>query len=220
MVALILNQATYADPGHVGRALESRGIHWKLLYRETLNWDRIEVADYEVIVLLGSMASPLDSENPAVSTEIDLIVSAKEASVPVLGVCYGAELMAMAGGGSVYPLSSTCFGYRDIIFEDGSFQDSPQFFWNHLGFSAPSDSTVMAQGPESCWVFGYEKSLAVQFHPDADPTILKRWTQEGLAEITSLGKNGQEIVASAQKNASCVSIFCDSALSYLLNEKT
>lgn len=60
------------------------------------------------VILSGSPCSVRDSENPDI--ELDGIVS----KVPVLGICYGAQLMAQKAGGEILPSEIREFGRANL----------------------------------------------------------------------------------------------------------
>ncbi len=55
-----------------------------------------------VVVMGGPMSATSDDRFPSRRAEIALLADALERGVPALGVCLGAQLLAVAGGGTVY----------------------------------------------------------------------------------------------------------------------
>jgi GMP synthase-like glutamine amidotransferase len=56
-----------------------------------------------LVVMGGPMSAASDHGFPARTAEIALIADAVDHEIPTLGVCLGAQLLAVAGGGSVFP---------------------------------------------------------------------------------------------------------------------
>ncbi len=56
-----------------------------------------------LVIMGGPMSAASDQGFPTRSDEIALITDALRREIPVLGVCLGAQLLAVAGGGSVFP---------------------------------------------------------------------------------------------------------------------
>ena len=54
-----------------------------------------------LVVMGGPMSAGSDEKFPTRPAEIELLAGAIETGVPTLGVCLGAQLLALAGGGSV-----------------------------------------------------------------------------------------------------------------------
>ncbi len=61
-----------------------------------------DVADFDgVVVMGGPMSADSDDGFPTRRSEVDLLADALGRGVPTLGVCLGAQLLALAGGGAV-----------------------------------------------------------------------------------------------------------------------
>jgi GMP synthase-like glutamine amidotransferase len=56
-----------------------------------------------LVVMGGPMSAASDQDFPTRTAEIALIADAVRREAPTLGVCLGAQLLAVAGGGSVFP---------------------------------------------------------------------------------------------------------------------
>jgi GMP synthase-like glutamine amidotransferase len=56
-----------------------------------------------LVVMGGPMSAGADEGFPTRRAELDLLAEALDAGLPTLGVCLGAQLLALAGGGMVYP---------------------------------------------------------------------------------------------------------------------
>ncbi|HXQ74994.1 MAG TPA: type 1 glutamine amidotransferase [Acidimicrobiales bacterium] len=63
-----------------------------------------DVADFDGMVVMGGPMSAVSDEGfPSRRAEIALLTEALGVGLPTLGVCLGAQLLALAGGGTVYP---------------------------------------------------------------------------------------------------------------------
>lgn len=218
MTTYVLNHVGYDDPGHIATALNELGMPWAMRYREHFDANKVELPpDSDLLVLLGSLWDPTDTSAPGVRAELSLVEKAKEAHVPILGICYGAEILAISSGAKVRPLDEPSIGFRDVCFTGIDWPASRQFFWNHLGFDVPTGATELAVGPESSWAFREGNVLAVQFHPDATPGLLKRWTLEGSEELNHLGVRAADIVSDAKRSSADVQSFSVRALREVLN---
>ena len=102
------------DAGHVGDRLRQRGYELELCYRDT-DEAPIELDGVDVIVLLGSDWSVYwDKVANHVERESDAIRRAAASDLPVLGICYGGQLMSHALGGSVERAEVTEIGWFDV----------------------------------------------------------------------------------------------------------
>ncbi len=145
------------------------------VYCEILPYDaamtRIQSADLKGIVLSGGPDSVYADDAPQCSPEVFLC------GVPVLGICYGMQLMAHLQGGSVRSAGKSEFAKTSLTLDDtGSalWKDCPvnSIVWmNHNDSVAglPDGFKVIAH-TESCPVASManveKKHYAVQFHPE------------------------------------------------------
>ena len=108
--------------------------------------------------------------------------------VPILGICYGAQLMAYALGGSVKSAPVREYGRRDIRYSDNSLfsgMDKESTCWmSHTDYiaEAPEGFHITATTPV-CPVAAMElpekKLYATQFHPEV------MHTQEGMKMLSN-----------------------------------
>ncbi|WP_283584004.1 glutamine-hydrolyzing GMP synthase [Limosilactobacillus difficilis] len=112
--------------------------------------------------------------------------------IPILGICYGMQLMSYDLGGKVEKADDSEYGRADIQVEDGSaalFRDLPtkQFVWMSHGdrvTQAPDGFKVVATS-KNCPIVAIEnpekKQYGLQFHPEVRNSqygldILRRFT--------------------------------------------
>ena len=95
--------------------------------------------------------------------------------VPVLGVCWGHQLLARALGGTVEPMDEYELGYATIdrVAADPLFDgidDSFLAFESHSDavLELPDEATLLAENDRSIQAFRVENALGVQFHPEYD----------------------------------------------------
>lgn len=148
-VALCLQHVPFEGPGVFRRALESRGygVRCVLVPADGLPSD---VGDFLLI-----MGGPMSVNDPDfwIQTELHFVKTVLQSGIPVLGICFGAQLLAKALGGSVAPgptfeigmvsVSLTGVGKTDPVF-DSTPQTFPVFQWHGEGMTLPPGSTHLA----------------------------------------------------------------------------
>lgn len=124
------------------------------------------------IILSGGPASVYEDNAPTVDKEIF------EIGIPILGICYGGQLIAQTFGGKVTKADSREYGRVKLktLTNDGLFKDIPQdsLIWmSHTDYiqQCPKGFKITANS-ETCPVCAMqndEKQIyAVQFHPEVE----------------------------------------------------
>ena len=193
--ALVIANREDDDPGLVGEHLATRDYHLTALIREADEpWPAPHTTD--LVVILGSEWSVYsDSVQAPVERERSFVVAAVNADVPVLGICFGAQLLAAALGGSVARGPSTELGWLEIEPRDGALEPGPWFQWHGDVFEPPDDARVLAVSDVGCQAFTFGSAFAVQFHPEVTPGIVGRWAASDPVPLGQAGFDAKTIVA-------------------------
>lgn len=165
------------DFGSQYTQLIARRVRESEVYCEIVPYNKIPAIgpDIKGIILSGSPASVRDADAPDV--DIDALVS----KVPVLGVCYGAQLMAQKYGGKVEKSDKREYGrahlditdQQNILFKDVanhsqiwmSHGDSITALGDRFDVIAKSDSIPVAAFKAKDGSFP-NPVYAIQFHPE------------------------------------------------------
>lgn len=177
-----------ADPGVVGEQLRARGFSLVACEREAPHsWPDLDGVD--LVLSLGSDWSVYwDHVAASVGAESELLRAAHQRTIPVLGICFGAQLLAAAHGGSVQRAPSAEIGWFEVqSTEPAVAGDGPWFQWHADRFTAPPAATLLAQNTASEQAFCLGRSLGLQFHPEVDLAIVSRWAAGGGEELTRVG---------------------------------
>lgn len=112
---IVLQDGQHLGPGRLGVTLRDHG--FKLDYRRI---DRdgeaavpADMDNAQALLIMGSPGSPLGDE-PWIARTMDLIRTAHEAEMPVLGICMGHQLIARALGGEVEKLPRMALGFEPV----------------------------------------------------------------------------------------------------------
>lgn len=140
------------------------------VYSEMVPWtsafERISFEKPAAVILSGGPRSVFEADAPT------LDFSCLE-GIPVLGICYGQQLMAHQLGGRVVETSHKEYGQRALTQRDGlvSVMENPQVWMSHGTQieDVPPGFVVTAQ-TDSCPVAGMENvaqlRFGIQFHPE------------------------------------------------------
>jgi GMP synthase-like glutamine amidotransferase len=180
-LCLVVQHVEPEGPYAIGDALAAAGIGMDL--RRVYVDERLphDVADFAgVVVMGGPMAAYSDSGFPSRQRELDVLADAIDRGVPTIGVCLGAQLLAMAGGGKVFPGPTGLeVGWAPVDFTDlaaddpllGALPDQlTVLHWHGDTFDLPPDTAHLASSsryPAQAFRTGAQ-AWGLQFHLEID----------------------------------------------------
>jgi len=198
MRVVVIRHHEEDSAGFIGDAFAARGadLSTHLFPKEGTLPDLAGVAH---IVMLGSTSSVYDDGEARAWIEEDLawLRRADAAGVPVLGICFGAQLLAAAFGGTVEPAGSEEIGWVTIDSADpGLIPPGPWLEFHHDRCVPPPRARVLARNPLGVQAFRLGRHLAVQFHPEVDGEQFRLWLDcGGRTEIEAAGLDPDQILA-------------------------
>jgi GMP synthase-like glutamine amidotransferase len=177
MRALVIANIGDDDAGYVGERLVERGFELVLGYRDEGGALPDNLDGFDVVVLMGSDWSTYwDHVADLVERESGLVREAAVRDLPVLGICYGAQLMSQALGGSVEPAHRTEIGWFELTTDDQRLAPAGPWFEFHVDkFSPPPGARVLAATEAGPQAYRLGRMMAWQFHPEVSPQIVRRW---------------------------------------------
>jgi GMP synthase (glutamine-hydrolysing) len=169
-----------------------------------------------VLVFGGAMHVDQEQRHPWLTNENELLAGLAARSVPMLGVCLGAQLIAKALGARVGPMPTPQIGWFDIELtpqaaNDPVFGGLPRRFssfqWHSYAFELPPNAVPLARDSACLQAYQAGGVWGIQFHaevtkdsvddwfrsskpPDAptDLPALQRETDDKIAGWNELGK--------------------------------
>jgi GMP synthase-like glutamine amidotransferase len=184
---LILQHEEPTPPGHVIEWLEGHGATYDV-YRIDLDERELKLDDYDLIVSLGSEFAAYDDSHEFVRREERLMRRAVDEDVPVLGLCFGGQMLARVLGGRVYRGDESEIGWLPLRTSDPSLvPEGPWFQWHFDVIEAPPGSEVIAETDLGAQAFVAGRSLGLQFHPEVTPEIMDEWVRAYRHELDQEG---------------------------------
>ena len=143
---------------------------------------------YDAIVPLGSRWGVNDGL-AWVDSEAAMVRDAHSAGVPMLGVCFGGQLLAHALGGSVRRSDDPEIGWYDVeSTRPDVIPAGPWFQWHFDTFRIPDAAVEIARNRNASQAFVLGRTMGIQFHPELDEQLLEQWLSgDGHDEIAGLG---------------------------------
>ncbi|MGA7072612.1 glutamine amidotransferase [Bradyrhizobium sp.] len=184
-VLIVLHQET-STSGRIGNALRALG--YPLDIRRPRFGDALPatLSAHAGAVIFGGPMSANDPDD-YVRREIDWIAVPLLEQRPFLGICLGAQMLAMHLGARVAPHAHgrVEMGYYPIRPTPAGLRISPRwpdqvYHWHREGFELPACGELLAEGgdfPMQAFRFGH--AFGFQFHPDATYAMMCRWTTCG-----------------------------------------
>lgn len=183
MRALVIQHEEDAPGGHVSAWLEARGATQDVCLIGT-DGSSFDPRDYDLVVSLGSEESAYNDDLPWVAREVDLLHEAVERDVPVLGICFGSQILARALGGQALPSERHEIGWVRVRSDDRALvPEGPWFQWHHDTFSPPPGAELLADSPAGPQAYTVGRSLGVQFHPEVTIPIVEEWIALGADDL-------------------------------------
>jgi len=143
--ALCLQHVPFEGPGFFRRALETRGYRVRSL---VVPADGLPLDPGNFLLIMGGPMSVNDPDS-WIEDELHFVKTAMERGIPVLGICFGAQLLAKGLGASVapgpkfeigmVPVSLTETGNTDPVFCSLP-RAFPVFQWHGEGMTLPPGS--------------------------------------------------------------------------------
>jgi GMP synthase-like glutamine amidotransferase len=157
-------------------------------------------AQYDAIVPFGAVWSVYDEAGIGawIHDEIAFTRAAMAAGVPILGICFGGQLLAAAIGGRVERAPAHEIGWTSVRTDSpGLVPAGPWFEWHFDRFELPAGVPALATTPLAKQAFTVGRSLGLQFHPEVTESVLLAWMAEegGMETLTSHGIDAERLLA-------------------------
>jgi GMP synthase-like glutamine amidotransferase len=161
-----------------------------------------DIEPYDLVATMGAPWSVYDTTTIGswISRELQLLRDAHDRSVPVLGVCFGAQALAAALGGTVARAAHPEIGWHYVDSDASWISAGPWFQWHGDQFTLPDGSVELARSSIAPQAFRHRRSLGVQFHPEVDRDIVRDWLDgrdRGEDDFVRAGADPAAIAASA-----------------------
>ncbi|KIL37733.1 GMP synthase [Cohnella kolymensis] len=158
----------------IARRIRDLGVYSELLPYNT-SVEKLRELNPKGIVFSGGPASVYADNAPTVDPDIYSL------GIPILGICYGMQLITHQQGGKVEPANKREYGKSDVDFVDGCRLvyglDARQTVWMSHGdhvTELPEGFTIdasTAHAPVAAMSHPERKIFAVQFHPEVRHSV-------------------------------------------------
>lgn len=211
MRALVILHDHLTDPGEMGTRLIERGYDLTLVtvvpedrhHTPDVDFTYPDAAGWDLVVSFGAPWSVYDRGRVGawIDGEIALLRDAHRLGVPVLGVCFGAQVLTTALGGSVRPAGSPEIGWTEIESDLPALVAPGAWFqWHYDRCVLPDGVTEVARNAVCPQAFRAGRSLGVQFHPEITTSVVRGWLDGGgAAQCRDLGLDPADLLADMER---------------------
>ncbi|EMA62488.1 type 1 glutamine amidotransferase [Halorubrum lipolyticum] len=169
------------------------GANTRRNFRRELDADLVEFSasdghlpdhtEFDGVVVTGSRSS-VYWDDEWIPPLIDYVAEAAEAGLPVLGVCYGHQVVAEALGGRVAGMDGFEIGYNEVRHRGGDelfagIDEAFTVFTTHgdAVVELPPSATLLAENDRGVHAFRDGHCWGVQFHPEYDLETAREVTE-------------------------------------------
>jgi len=199
--ALVVQHEQPTPGGYVSQWLDERDAEQDV-YRIDVEEREVDPREYGMIVSLGSEFAAFDDSIPWLEREKQLLVKAADADVPVLGICFGGQLLARVLGGRSYRGQIAEIGWLPVRSKDETLvPNGPWFQWHFDTFTAPPGARLVADSPVGPQAYTIGPSLGLQFHPEVTPEIMDAWVLAYRHELDQEGVDPDRLLEETYKRA-------------------
>ncbi|MBW4078335.1 MAG: type 1 glutamine amidotransferase [Acidobacteria bacterium] len=194
--ALFLRHHLEDSPGLIGEAFVQRGFDVDLAMMDEHS-PTPPLTGYDVLVILGSKSAVYDSAEEAAwfGRELGLIGEAAQRSLPILGICFGAQALCRYYGGVVEPSDEPELGWYEVdTHNDSGIARGPWFEYHFDRCHLPDGAQLWASSPRAVQAFAIGRNVGVQFHPELDDVQLAQWFAAGEGEVRAFGVDPEQLL--------------------------
>lgn len=207
---LVVQHTEVEGPYVIGGALATAGVDLELCHVYAGDAVPADPSGFDGVVVMGGPSSAAsDAGFGSRRSELALLERAVDTGVPTLGVCLGAQLLALAGGASVYPMPAGAeVGWAPVVFTGPARSDAllgglpsevTVLHWHGDTFDLPPGAERLASSDRAVnQAFRLGGSAwGIQFHAEVDRGAVEAFVRDLGDDARSAGVDPEEIVEAA-----------------------
>lgn len=221
--ALVIQHVAFEGLGHIEPLLVQRGYRITTYHPPGDAVWTIDMAHVDLLVILGGPMSVNDRECLAfIDDEVRLVETALATHIPVLGICLGAQVITVAAGGAVHPMSRPEIGMASVQLTDEGMRSclrllapsQPLLHWHGEAIELPLNGLCLAS-TNACKVQAFSvgtRVLGLQFHLETDLTGISEWTHGHAGDVSAAGVDPNVLIAEAHQHAHAAATACSQVI--------
>lgn len=209
MPIVVFQHSDLCRPGRLGKILRDHAFRLDIRRPDKGDPFPPDLDDVEGVVSLGG-PQHVGGREPWLAREIDFLKAAHDASLPVVGVCLGHQLIAKALGGEVGPMDKPEVGMVEVDLTPAGQTDpilagvawrSWQFALHNDEVKAPPPGATLLASSASCKVQAFKagmRTYAFQFHLECDRPLMDDLLQGSKEECARAGLRREQVLRDAE----------------------
>lgn len=191
-------------PGHFATFLDRHSIPWVQFKIDEGDQVPSSVDDYSGLCFMGGVMS-VNDEDAWITQLLDLIRAADAKGIPVIGHCFGGQLLSKALGGTVTRNPVKEIGWTKVrVLAPDLLPDTPEFVtyeWHGETFSIPDGGRRILESDHCAnQAFTVGPHLGMQCHVEMTGAMVREWSSQGTREIErALERNANAPVQKAEQ---------------------
>lgn len=194
-VVNVIRHLCFEDLGSFTSVLLANGYQINYFEAGCDDLSQLDALSDDLLIVLGGPVSVNDSAMfPFIEAEIELLKQRIGADKPTLGICLGAQLIAVALGAAVYPGEEKEIGWYDLNLTSEGGDSALRYLnanhcrmlhWHGETFDLPENAVLLASSERfQNQAFSYGKNiLALQFHPEISQSGMEKWFIGHIGEV-------------------------------------
>jgi GMP synthase (glutamine-hydrolysing) len=203
MPIIVFQHSDENRPGRLGMTLRDHGFHLEILRPDKGDAMPPDYDDVDGVVSMGG-PQQVDEKHAWIGPELEYLRGAHERSLPVVGVCLGAQMVAQALGGTVGPADEPEVGFTDVTIGPAAHTEtllsgiawtSPQFQHHSYEIKEPPPGARVLASSRRCKVHAFAVGLrtyAFQYHFEADRSIIADLMCDSTTALHRMGVTSEE----------------------------
>jgi len=206
---IVLRHVPHEGPGLIEDMLEGRGFPFRVIdvFEEGVP---LSAAGFSGLVSMGGPMSVNDG-TAEIAKEKELLLEAMERNIPILGVCFGAQIIASALGARVYAGDQPEVGWGQVTLTQNGITDPlmagvdhvlPVLHWHGDTFDLPEGAVNLASSEKfqnQAFRVG-SNTYGLQFHLEVDEEMVREWLEKDREEESSIVSEPDTLLKGISQN--------------------
>jgi GMP synthase-like glutamine amidotransferase len=220
MSILVLQHSDRCRPGRLGLTLRDHAFKLDVVRLDKGDNLPPDLDDVDGVISLGGPQN-VDEGHAWLDRERELLRSAHEASLPIVGICLGHQLLAEALGGEVGPMEAPEVGFVPVDVLPSGQTDTilagiawraPQFQRHRYEVKKLPAGAQLLASSEKCKVQVFRagmRSYGFQYHFEADRSMIDAFMSDARTDLHQAGATTDEFARSLERHYEMFSRLAD-----------